>query len=86
MQVGPGVKVLGEGDWVVPFKACLGTWQSLAIWKEKECMKVPVDLMPLEYVAMMREMCVAYRLLEDAEFLKVLCDTPTRPNYYCVNK
>lgn len=42
MKVGPGVKNLVEGDWVVPLKPGLGTWRSLAVWKEKHVFKIPV--------------------------------------------
>lgn len=70
VKVGPGVKNLGENDWVLPYKASMGTWRSLAIWREKDVIKIPADLMPVEYAAMMREMCVAYRLLEDFGTLK----------------
>lgn len=43
----------------------MGTWRSLAVLKEKDTLKIPVDLVPIEYAAMLRELCVAYRLLED---------------------
>ena len=43
----------------------MGWWRSLAVFKEKDTLKVPVDLVPIEYAAMLREMSVAYRLLED---------------------
>lgn len=36
----------------------------------KDLLRVPVDLMPLEQCAMLREILTAYRLLEDAS-LKV---------------
>ena len=65
VKVGPGVKTLTENDWVIPFKPGMGTWRSLAVWKESDILKVPVDIMPIEYAAQTREMCVAYRLLED---------------------
>ena len=65
VKVGPGVKSLTENDWVLPFKSGMGTWTSLAVWKETDILKIPVDVMPLEYASMIREMCVAYRLLED---------------------
>ena len=29
-----------EGDWVVPFKAHLGTFRALAVWREKDLLKV----------------------------------------------
>ena len=48
----------------------MGTWRSLAVWKESEVLKLPKDGMPLDYAAVCREMCLAYRLLEDAN-LKV---------------
>ena len=48
----------------------MGTWRSLAVWREKQVLKIPTDLMPIEYCAMMRELCLAYRLLEDHGSLK----------------
>ena len=71
VKVGPGCKVLQENDWVLPYAQGMGTWRSLAVWKEKQVLKVPTDLMPVEYAAMLRELCVAYRLLEDYGTLKV---------------
>ena len=65
VKVGPGVKNLQENDWVLPFQPRMGWWRSLAVFKEKDTLKVPVDLVPIEYAAMLREMSVAYRLLED---------------------
>ena len=70
VKVGPGVKNLSDNDWVVPYKPGMGTWRSLAVWREKDVMKIPADLLPVEYGAMLREMCVAYRLLEDNGTLK----------------
>ena len=70
VKVGAGVKSLNEGDWVIPYKPNMGTWRSLAVWKEKDLVKLPTDIVPMEYAAMMREMCVAYRLLEDFGNLK----------------
>lgn len=70
VKVGPGVKNLSENDWVIPYKPGMGTWRSLAAWRERDVLKMPADLMPLEYAAMLREMCVAYRLLEDNGSLK----------------
>ena len=54
VKVGPGVKNLSENDWVIPFKTGMGTWRSLAVWREKDVLKMPVDLMPVEYAAMLR--------------------------------
>lgn len=70
VKVGDGVKSLNEGDWVMPYNPNMGTWRSLAVWKEKDLIKLPTDIVPMEYAAMMREMCVAYRLLEDFGNLK----------------
>eukprot|EP00899_Mesostigma_viride_P018506 jgi/Mesvir1/26657/Mv20446-RA.1 len=70
MRVGPGCKMLLEGDWVIPAGMGLGTWRSLGVFKEKDLYKLPADLMPVEHCAMLREMCVAYRLLEDFGNLK----------------
>jgi trans-2-enoyl-CoA reductase len=66
LKVGAGVKALAEGDWVLPRHPGVGAWRSLFCAKEKALRKIPKDLMPLEHAAMLREYCVAYRLLEDA--------------------
>ena len=65
-------KQLVEGDWVIPHKpgSEFGAWTSLTVVREKDLIKIPTDLMPLEYAAMHRELCVAYRLLEDHGDLK----------------
>lgn len=39
-KIGPGVKDLKEGDWVLPFKTHLGLWRSLVVVDEKSLMKV----------------------------------------------
>ena len=70
MKTGQGVKGLSEGDWVVPARAGLGAWRSLAVWRDKDLFKIPTELLPVEYAAMMRTMCTAYRLLEDHGSLK----------------
>ncbi|KAK9829388.1 hypothetical protein WJX72_005534 [[Myrmecia] bisecta] len=70
VKVGAGVTGLKENDWVIPFKTHLGTWQSLAVWKETDLFSIPTDAMPVEYSAVLRELCLAYRLLEDHAKLK----------------
>lgn len=72
-QVGPGAKGLREDDWVVPLKSHLGTWQTLAVVKASELLVIPKDCMPLEYAALLQQLCLAYRLLEDFGKLKVRC-------------
>eukprot|EP00617_Octactis_speculum_P010536 CAMPEP_0185773286 /NCGR_PEP_ID=MMETSP1174-20130828/72810_1 /TAXON_ID=35687 /ORGANISM="Dictyocha speculum, Strain CCMP1381" /LENGTH=555 /DNA_ID=CAMNT_0028459901 /DNA_START=93 /DNA_END=1760 /DNA_ORIENTATION=- len=52
------------GDWLVPAFDGLGTFRSLAVWDEKNVIKVPKNCMPLEYMANYREMSLAYCLLE----------------------
>jgi trans-2-enoyl-CoA reductase len=53
--VGPEVKHLKENDWVIPMKAGMGTWRSMAVWKEKDLRKLPsADMLPVEYAAMLR--------------------------------
>lgn len=37
----------------------------LAVLKEKDLMKIPTEVMPLEQCALLREHLTAYRLLED---------------------
>ena len=66
LKIGAGVKGLAEGDWVMPRHPSLGAWRSLFCAREKDLRKIPADLMPLEHASMLREYCVAYRLLEDA--------------------
>ena len=46
--VGPGVRDYEEGDWVIPLRDGLGTFTSLAIWDDKDFMKVPrrVEMAP----------------------------------------
>ena len=71
VKVGPGVsKNLLENDWVVPNKPNLGSWRSLAVLREKDLMKIPTEIMPLEQCAMLREFITAWRLLEDFGTLK----------------
>lgn len=63
--LGPGVNNSYEvGDWVVPARDGLGTFRSLAVWNEDDFIKVPKGLMPLEYMACHRELCLAYYLME----------------------
>lgn len=49
----------------------MGSWRSLAVWKEGDLLRIPADLMPLEQCALLRETITAYRLLEDNASLKV---------------
>ena len=66
VKVGPGVKALVEGNWVVSLAPHAGTWRSLAAWREKDLLRLAQDVMPPEQAALLREMVTAYRLLEDA--------------------
>jgi len=66
LKTGAGVKTLAEGDWVMPRHPSLGAWRSLFCAKEKDLRKIAPELMQIENCAMLREFCVAYRLLEDA--------------------
>jgi hypothetical protein len=42
-----------------------------AVVKEKDLLRLPADIMPVEQCAMLREILTAYRLLEDHASLKV---------------
>lgn len=42
-----------------------------AVAREKDLLRIPADLMPLEQAALLRELITAYRLLEDHAGLKV---------------
>ena len=71
VKVGPGVKNLSENDWVLPYKASMGTWRSLAAWREKDVLKIPADLLPMEYAAMLRAcpfraLCVRHAVAHSA--------------------
>ena len=70
--MGEGVKGLVEGDWVIPASTHSGTWRNLAVCKEADLLRLPQEALPLEHAAMFRELCLAYRLLEDHGNLKVL--------------
>ena len=59
-----------DADWSRERESTSPDRRSLATCKEKDLMKIPTDLMPLEYAAMTRELCTAYRLLEDHGELK----------------
>jgi len=48
LKTGPGVRGLNEGDWAVPMKPFMGTWRSMAVWPEKELLKIDRDIMPIE--------------------------------------
>lgn len=74
VQVGEGVKGLAQGDWVVPAVTHLGSWRTLAVWKEADLLKLLKGTLPIEHAAVFRELCLAYRLLEDHGNLKV-CPT-----------
>ena len=70
-QVGEGVKGLADGDWGVPAVTHLGSWRTLAVCKEADLLKLPSETLPVEHAAVFRELCLAYRLLEDHGNLKV---------------
>jgi hypothetical protein len=56
---------------VLPLRPFLGTWRGALVARERDLLPVPRDTMPPELLAMSREMCTAYRLLEDYGRLKV---------------
>jgi trans-2-enoyl-CoA reductase len=68
LKNGPGVKEdkVREGDWVIPLRPNAGTWRSLAVLKDKDLLVIPAECMPMDQVAVVREMITAYRVLEDA--------------------
>lgn len=70
------MKVLAEGDHVLPLGSFAGTWRSMAVLRERQLLRLPAGpgggggsaaggaaepLMPLEYAALAREMAVAYQ-------------------------
>lgn len=77
MQVGPGVKQLVEGDVVLLTRPFAGSWRSRFVCPGKELLRVggmppatDPPALPLEYLAVSRELMTAYRLLEQHAELK----------------
>eukprot|EP00210_Caulerpa_lentillifera_P009546 g9104.t1 len=64
-KVGPGVTTVSENDWVIPFKPFFGSWRTYVVTKATEVLKVPTSLAQMEYGAILTEMCLAYRLIEN---------------------
>jgi len=68
-EVGPSVKGLKAGDWVLP-PVGAGTWRSHALMPEDSLVTVPCDI-PMEYAAVLGvSPCAALRMLEDFASLK----------------
>jgi len=68
-KVGPAVKNLRVGDWVLPH-GYMGTWTQSASADESLLIKVPNDI-PVAYAATMAvNPCTAYRLLRDFQDLQ----------------
>ncbi len=65
------MKGVREGEWVVPLKSHMGTWQSLAIAKAADLVVIPKECMPAEYAALSEQLCLAFCLLEQFGKLKV---------------
>ena len=70
-QVGEGVKGFKEGDWVIPFRPHMGTWRSLAVWKAADLLRLPSNILSTEHAALVKQLCLAYCLLEEGKDLKV---------------
>ena len=45
-QVGEGA-ALAEGDQVMPLRANMGTWRSLAVWRARDLIRMPPDALPV---------------------------------------
>lgn len=45
-QVGEGA-ALAEGDQVLPVRANMGTWRSLAVWRARDLICMPPDALPV---------------------------------------
>jgi trans-2-enoyl-CoA reductase len=68
--LGPGVKNLSIGDWVIPSPPSFGTWQTYCVKEESAWCKVPKDV-PAEYAATVSvNPSTALRMLEDFVSLK----------------
>eukprot|EP00923_Selenidium_pygospionis_P018234 GHVN01031935.1.p1 GENE.GHVN01031935.1~~GHVN01031935.1.p1 ORF type:complete len:464 (+),score=88.02 GHVN01031935.1:27-1394(+) len=60
---GPGMKNLGEGDWVIPLRPDLGFWRDAIICKERDLMRISPDLFPIEYGPLIKDIYHGYHLL-----------------------
>ena len=70
LEVGPEVKSLEAGDWVIPAIPLFGTWRTHAVCDEHELLSVPRDISPLALATMAVNPCTAYRMLKDFEDLE----------------
>ncbi|CBZ51085.1 50s ribosomal protein L12, chloroplastic,related [Neospora caninum Liverpool] len=66
VDVGPGVKVVKRGDYVIPLGAGLGCWRAASVCAERDLMIVSKDLFPrTEETAVAKELFLAYYLLQE---------------------
>ncbi|KAG8200533.1 hypothetical protein JTE90_000606 [Oedothorax gibbosus] len=70
IKVGPSVKNLKVGSWVIPYDAGKGTWRTHTLCREEEVIQVD-ETIPLTSAATISvNPCTAYRMLKDFENLK----------------
>lgn len=70
VKVGPGVDELHVQDWVVPKRPGTGTWRTMGVFKASDLIKVPTDIIPQQYMAVINVLCTAFRMLDDFERLQ----------------
>ncbi|XP_028327234.1 enoyl-[acyl-carrier-protein] reductase, mitochondrial [Gouania willdenowi] len=70
VEVGPQVKSLKPGDWVIPKDAGLGTWRTEAVLSEDDVISLPTDIPLLSAATLGVNPCTAFRMLTDFEDLK----------------
>lgn len=73
LEVGPDVKGMGIGDWVVPAQSGLGTWRTYGFAVEDMLIRLPRDGLGVFAAASITvNPCTAYRMLKD--FVKLQKD------------
>lgn len=70
VEIGPQVKTVKPGDWVIPKDAGLGTWRTAAVLRETDLLSVPNNLPLLAAATLGVNPCTAYRMLTDFEDLQ----------------
>ncbi|KAL3882262.1 hypothetical protein ACJMK2_028624 [Sinanodonta woodiana] len=70
LEVGPAVKCLSPGDWVIPADPGWGTWRTHAVAPFRELQKIDNKIPVLSAATIAVNPCTAYRMLKDFVHLK----------------
>lgn len=67
-SVGPSVKTLSKGDWIIMKNTGFGTWRTHTLAGEGDCLKVNKEgVTPIQVGTVSVNPCTAYRMLKDFE-------------------